>query len=253
MWRKGVRLKISPARKLVCELLRHARRVPSLPLARTFDLGDVAAVRQALPVTPSWTALFLRGYALTARRHPELRRAFIRWPWPHFYEHPWSECAVLVEREHEGETVVLGAKVRAPEFQTVAEIDDYLRHVAEAPLQEVPCFRQLLRLARLPGLLRRFVFWHVLHCSGFKRAKHFGTCMVSTLGNLGVEQFHPLTPLTTYLTFGPVSPAGEVTVKIVYDHRVMDGRTVARALKDLEHVLRESILAELRGLLSRAA
>jgi hypothetical protein len=253
MGRKGIRLKISPARKLVLELLHHARRVPSLPLARTFDLGAVAAARQALPVAPSWTALFLRGYGLTAREYPELRRAFIRWPLPHFYEHPWSECAVLVEREHQGETVVLGAKIRAPENQTLPEIDGHLRRFREAPLQEVPCFRQLLRLARLPWLWRRFVFWHVLHCSGFKRAKHFGTCMVSTLGNLGVEQFHPLTPLTTYLTFGPVSPAGEVTVKIVYDHRVMDGRGVARALNDLEQVLRESILSELRGLQCRAA
>jgi hypothetical protein len=227
--------------------------VPSLPLARTFDLGAVAAARQTLPVAPSWTALFLRGYGLTARRHPELRRAFIRWPMPHFYEHPWSECAVLVEREHEGETVLLGAKVRAPELQPLADIDGHLRRFREAPVQDVSCFRQLLRLARLPGLVRRFVFWHVLHCSGFKRAKHFGTCMVSTLGNLGVEQFHPLTPLTTYLTFGPVSPAGEVTVKIVYDHRVMDGRAVARCLNDLEQVLRDQILSELRGLQCRAA
>jgi hypothetical protein len=245
--RKGVRLKISPARKLVFELLHHARQVPSLPLARTFDLSALVAARRALAVPPSWLAVFTRGYGLTARHCPQLRRAFIRWPWPHFYEHPWSECTMLVEREHEGESVVLGAKIRTPENQTLAEIDAHLRRFKEAPLEEVSSFRQLLRLARLPGLLRRFVFWHALHWSGFKRAKHFGTCMVSTLGDFGVEQFHPRTPLTTYLTFGPVSPAGEVTVKIIYDHRVMDGRCVARCLNDLEHVLQETILTELRG------
>jgi hypothetical protein len=206
-----------------------------------------------MPVAPSWTAIFLRGYGLTARHNPELRRAFIRWPLPHFYEHPYSVCAVLVEREHEGETIVLGAKVRAPELQTLTEIDAYLHYFQEAPLQEVSCFRQLLQLARLPWPLRRFVFWHVLHCSGYKRAKHFGTCMVSSLGSLGVEQYHPLTPLTTYLTFGPVSHAGEVTVKIVYDHRVMDGRAVARCLNDLEHVLQDAILWELRCLQNQAA
>jgi len=232
-------------RKLVFELLHHARQVPSLPLARTFDLGAVVAARRARAVPPSWVALFTRAYGLTAQRHPELRRAYIRWPWPHFYEHPCSECAVLVEREHEGETIVLGAKMRAPEWQTLAEIDAHLQRFKEGPLEEISPFRQLLRLARLPGLLRRFVFWHALHWSGFKRAKHFGTCMVSSLGNLGVEQFHPLTPLTTYLTFGPVSAAGEVTVKIVYDHRVMDGRCVARCLNDLEHVMRNQMLTEL--------
>ena len=68
-----------------------------------------------------------------------------------------------------------------------------------------------------------------LNLSGFKRAKRLGTFTISSLGNLGVEQHHPISPLTTYLTFGPISASGEVNVKIIYDHRVMDGRTVAVA------------------------
>jgi hypothetical protein len=212
-----------------------------------FDLGAIVAARRSLAEPPSWVALFTRAYGLTAQRHAELRRAFIRWPWPHLYEHPCSECAVLVERAYEGETIVLGAKIRAPENQTLAGIDAHLRRFKEAPLEEVSPFRQLLRFARLPTLLRRFVFWHALHWSGFKRARHFGTCMVSSLGNLGVEQCHPLTPLTTYLTFGPVSATGAVTVKIIYDHRVMDGRSVARCLNDLEQVMQSQLLRELRA------
>jgi hypothetical protein len=251
--RKGVRLKVSPARRLVLELLHHARKVPSLPLAKTFDLADLAAARGEASSPPSWVAIFMRAYGLSAENHPELRRAFIRWPLPHFYEHPHSECAVLIEREHHTEQIVLGAKIRAPERLTLAAIDAELRHFKEAPLWEVNYFRQLLRIARLPALIRRFLFWHSLDWSGYKRAKRFGTFMISSLGSQGVEQFHPLTPLTTYLTFGPVSPAGAVTVKIIYDHRVMDGRAVARCLNDLEQVLRGPMLAELRGLRRAAA
>ena len=69
--------------------------------------------------------------------------------------------------------------------------------------------------------------------------------MISSLGNLGVEQFHPLTFLTTYVTYGPISDEGDVTVKIIYDHRVLDGRTAARALGTLEETMNGPMLAEL--------
>jgi pyruvate/2-oxoglutarate dehydrogenase complex dihydrolipoamide acyltransferase (E2) component len=37
-------------------------------------------------------------------------------------------------------------------------------------------------------------------------------------------------------------------VRITYDHRVLDGATVARALAELERVLTHEILTELRDL-----
>src|SRR5262249_12829799 len=107
-------------------------------------------------------------------------------------------------------------------------------------------FRQWLRLGRMPGFLRSILFWIGLNGSGFRRAKRFGTFAISSLGNLGIEQYHPISPLTTYLTFGPIAPTGDVTVKIIYDHRVMDGRCVARCLNDLEEVLNTHMLEELK-------
>jgi hypothetical protein len=64
---------------------------------------------------------------------------------------------------------------------------------------------------------------------------------------------HPLTALTTYFTYGPISADGTVTLKVIYDHRVMDGRTVARILVRLEEVLRGAILDEVRGLAALGA
>lgn len=243
--RKGIRVPISPARAMVGELLHHAVQVPSLPLSREAKIADLVAERNRASDSPSWIAVFMRAYGLVSRRHPELRRALIRWPWPHFYEHPESECAILIEREWRGEAVVLGAKIRSPENMSIAEIDKNLRRFRHAPVESIGYFRQILRLGRLPWPLRRFTFWQSLHLSGFKRAKRFGTFMISSLGNFGVEQHHPLTPLTTYFTFGPIRD-GRVNLKIIYDHRVLDGRSVARALADLESILNEDLLVELR-------
>lgn len=246
--RKGIRVPLSPARKMVVELLHHARKVPSLPLSKRLNIPAVAHARRAARPRPSWTAVFMRAFALVARNNPELRRAFIPWPWPHLYQHPCSECAVLVERFWQGEPVILGSKIRAPESLSLVAIDSRLRYLRETPVEQVSDFRQILRLGRLPGFFRRFTFWHTLYLSGFKRAKRLGTFMLSSLGAEGVEQHHPLTPLTTYLTFGPVTARGRVTVKMVYDHRVMDGRVVARCLNALEQELLTSLLTELRGL-----
>jgi hypothetical protein len=250
--RKGTSVRLSPARRLIVEFMHHARKVPSLPLACTVDVTDLARERSRLRPAPGWFAIFMKAMGLVARRQPELRRAFLRWPYPHLYEHPLSECAFLVEREWAGEQVVLGAKIRAPEDLTLAEIDAFLRYFKETPVWEVTHFRQALRVGRVPWWLRRFTFWHLLYLSGYRRAKHFGTFTMSSLGSHGVEQIHPLTFLTTYFTFGRISATGAVEVKLVYDHRVMDGRTVARCLNVLDEVLHSDLLAELR-LLHRTA
>ncbi len=48
------------------------------------------------------------------------------------------------------------------------------------------------------------------------------------------------------MTYGPIDPeTGRVTVKLIYDHRVLDGAYVARRLADLENMLRGRILDEL--------
>jgi hypothetical protein len=242
--RQGRCLPLSPARKMVLEILHHGRKVPSLPLSKRMRVRELAEARQA-GAHVSWTAIFMKAYGLVAQRRPELRRAFIPYPWARLYEHPVSCCGLVLEREQDGEPIVVGGKLRAPETRPLTEIDDHLRLLRSAPLHEISDFRQWLRLGRFPGFVRRFLFWRTLYFSGVKRAKRFGTFAISSLGSHGVEQHHPISPLTTYLTFGPISPAGEVEVKIIYDHRVMDGRSVARCLCELEETLNTRIAEEL--------
>jgi hypothetical protein len=246
--RRGTVIPLSPARRLVAELMHQARKAPSVPLARTCRIAELAEAREQASPAPSWMAVFVRAYALAGRTFPELRRAWVPFPWAHLYEHPTSEAAVLVEREVRGEPMVLGAKIRQPETGTLSAIDGHLRRYRTRPAEQVPAFRQLMRLASLPWPLNRFFLWKTLSVSGYRRACRLGTFVISSLGSLGAEQMHPLTPLTTYFTFGPVAPDGTVTLKVVYDHRVMDGRCVARALAHVEELLNGVLLREVRAL-----
>lgn len=248
---RGRTIPLTPARRMVNELLHHGRKVPSVPLARDCCIGALADARRRAGSGVSWVAVFMKAYALVAQRHPALRRAYLPYPWARLYEHPRSNCAVLIEREWGGEPVVLAAKVISPETTPLALIDNHLRRFREDDVLSISPFRQVLRLGRQPLLLRRFAFWSSLNFSGYKRAKRFGTFMMSSLGAHGVDQMHPIAPLTTYLSFGPVRADGRLTVKVIYDHRVMDGGQVARALVDLEHVLNTTLAAEVRGLTPR--
>jgi hypothetical protein len=48
------------------------------------------------------------------------------------------------------------------------------------------------------------------------------------------------------MTYGPIDrETGRVNVKLIYDHRVLDGAYIARRLADLEAQLRGPLLSEL--------
>ena len=59
--------------------------------------------------------------------------------------------------------------------------------------------------------------------------------------SLGAESLHPIAPCTTVLTYGVIDKNGQVPVRLIYDHRVMDGATVARVLNHLDAEMNGSI------------
>ena len=103
---------------------------------------------------------------------------------------------------------------------------------------------RILRLTRLPALVRRCVWWIGLNV-GRQRARFFGTFLLSVYSGLGAESLHPLSHLTSLLNYGVIDEAGNVTVRIIYDHRVMDGATVARGLGRLEELMNTVLLHEI--------
>ena len=95
-------------------------------------------------------------------------------------------------------------------------------------LEKVGFYRMALRFSQAPTPIRRLLWWGTLNVSGYKRCKRFGTFGLSSYGSLGAEQIHPISPLTTTLTYGPIDPdTGRVVVKLIYDHRVLDGAYIA--------------------------
>ncbi len=245
---KGRMAPLSGPRRFIGDLVHFAHRVPTAPVSRTFDVSRLVAPRRDHPARPAWACLFMRAYALVGADHPPLRRSFLDFPWPRLYEHPWMNCALAIERVYQGEDGVFVGIFRAPEQQSLEKLQEAVSWYKNETLERVGFYRMALRFSRVPTPIRRMLWWGTLNVSGYKRHKRFGTFGLTSYGALGAEQIHPISPLTTTLTFGPIDPdTGKVVVKLIYDHRVLDGAYVARRLKDVEDVLNGAILAELRN------
>jgi hypothetical protein len=249
---RGRALKLTASRRLVGDLMRFSIGVPRVTVQRRMNLGPLVAARSARQPRPSWTALFLKGYALLAREVPEFRRAYVKFPWPQLYEYPASVASVAHEREHEGERAVLLTRIKGPEHWSIDDLDTSIRTARTRPVMEVRDFRRALTFARAPGPVRWLLMWLGLNIAR-QRANFFGTFQLSVYSGLGAESLNPLTPLTTLLNYGPIGDDGEVTVRIHYDHRVMDGANVARALERFEQILNGAIADEVKELAQGAA
>ena len=146
----------------------------------------------------------MKAYGAVCKQHPPLRRAYISFPYARLYEHPQAVCALALEREYQGEEGIFVGLFRAPEEQTLAELQAHLDWYKDTPLEEIGFYRQALRVSRAPWPVRRFLWWSTLEASGFKRAKRFGTFGLSSYGALQAESLHPISPLTTTMTYGPI-------------------------------------------------
>jgi hypothetical protein len=244
----GRTIRLSLPRRFVGDLVHFAHQVPTVPVQRLFNVAELDRLRSALQPRPSWVALFTKAYAQVAVQVPDLRRCYLSFPWARLYEHDENIASVGIERMYEGEPGVFFAHIHGPEKLTLLTLEAELRRCKEEPIEKIADFQTQLRVSSLPQMIRRFAWWYVTHFRGYRKAQWMGTFGVSVYSSLGSESLHQLTPLTTALNYGVIQDNGDVMVRVTYDHRVMDGATVARALNRLDEVLQGDIANELRGL-----
>jgi hypothetical protein len=246
---RGRAVPISLHRRWIIDLLHFSKLVPTVPVQKRLQIGDLISARAALSDRPRWAAIFAKAYALTAQSFPDLRRVYLTFPWPRLYEYPTSKACITIEREYRGESAVLPYLVRDPASKSLWEISFGLNRAGVVPPEQITEFRRLISLTKLPRPLRRALWWIALNI-GRQRANYFGTFALSVYSALQAESLHPLSLHTTTLNYGIFNADGSLDVRIVYDHRVMNGATVARALNHMNKVLNTEILEELRSGLS---
>lgn len=243
---RGRRIPLSVPRRIIADLMRVTASVPTIPIVRQMNFDAVVKARAANSGRPPWSAIFVKAFAVVAEEMPVLRRTYVKYPWAHLYEYPTSNAVVAVERQFDGEPAVLFGIIKSPNAMGISQIGQLIRQFVGEPVSEIKHFKRAIAIARLPAPIRRAIWWLAFQ-SARQRANNFGTFAVSVVSALGADITHPRSAVTTVVNYGPIAADGTIVVRLIFDHRVLDGATAARVLERIEQVVKGQILDELRG------
>ena len=194
-----------------------------------------------------WTSMFIKAYSIVAARTPLLRRFYMTFPWARFYEHHKNIANINISRRVNDEDIVLQANIRSPENRSLVELDGVLREYQERPVEEFSSYKNVVRMSRLPLVVRRLVLWLTINWLGRRRCHNIGTFTITSVASHGggVLRTYPLTPT---LHYGLFDDKDRLHMRLTADHRVMDGAPAAEALFKMEQVLLGEILEEVKSL-----
>jgi hypothetical protein len=241
---RGTPKPIPLPRRFIFDLMRASQGVPLITLRRTLQLPKLAAARAMAARPPGFAALFCKAFSLVARDQPMLRTLYACWPWPHYYQLPQSVGMIAVARRDDGGDGVLMMKLAAADEISLAEADAIIRHAKTAAIADIPAFRKIMRITRLPWPLRRLA-WRLALSIGRQRANHFGTFAISSVAAFGPGELHPIGPGPYILSYGVLGGDAGIDVVFRFDHRLIDAALAASTLSRLEQVLNGEIASEL--------
>jgi hypothetical protein len=245
---RGSVQKIPLSRRVVIDLMRASAGMPFVAVRRTLSIPRLAAARKALDQRPAWAAIFAKGFAILAREQPILRRVYLKWPWPHFYEYPQTLAMIVVAPEATPDGVLL-FPVKAPDLIVLTEADAAIRKAKTEPVEATVFFRKTLMVTRLPNPLRRLA-WAIGLNFGRQRGNYLGTLLVTSVAAFGGGEVEARGPQSFILSYDRVSDAGAIDVMIRWDHRITDAAVIGVEMTRLEQILNGPIADEMLALAS---
>lgn len=240
-------VRLSLPRRWVRDVVRFGNKF-AIGMSTSIRVSAAVEARRKHQPLISWSAILIKAIALTSRKWPELRRAYITFPWPHLYEHPHSVASVVVEREWHGERAVFFDQIPAPENRPLYEIDRVVKSLKDLPIESVGGYRRLLRITRYPWPLRRLMWLIALYGAGRLKSKYFGTVSINSIPSRHIHVTQSATPVSVSFAYGPIGSDGRMPLQVFFDHRVTDGQNLQRVVVDMEAILNRDIVDELNEL-----
>lgn len=245
---RGTARKVSLSRRVIIDLMRASADVPFVAVRRPLSIERLAAARKGLSNRPAWAVIFAKAFAILAREQPILRRVYLKWPWPHFYEFPQTVAMIVVAPDATPDGVLL-FPVKAPDLTSLAEADSQVRRAKTQPIEATPFFRKTMMVTRLPNPIRRLA-WAIGLNFGRQRGNYFGTLLVTSVAAFGGGEVEALGPNSFILSYDRLSDDGTINVMIRWDHRITDAAFIGVELSRLEHILNNQIADEMLAITS---
>lgn len=239
------RIKLSNGRRLVCDVVRLAKKIPAYGLIRDIDVRGLDELRKRIRPRLSWSVIMMKAYARVGCRIPELRQHYVGFPWGHIYQHHTNIATMVINREHEGEERLLFARFHAPDEATLIDLQERYDYMRTAPVAEVKQFQHQIRFARVPSTLRRMGWWLMIHVWAKKAPKHLGTFGVAVSRFRDIYGTQHLSPTTSTLGVDLVSRDGLSHTVLTFDHRIFDAWRAGEVFIELARELHGPVRDEL--------
>jgi hypothetical protein len=246
---RGTVRKMSLSRRVITDLMRASADIPFVAVRRTLAIGRLAAARKSLRNRPAWAAIFAKAFAILASEKPVLRRVYLKWPWPHFYEFPQTLAMIVVAPDAAPDGVLM-FPVKAPDLTSLAEADAMIRSAKSRPIEATPFFRKTMMVTRLPQPLRGLA-WAIGLNFGRQRGNYLGTLLVTSVAAFGGGEVEALGPQSFILSYDKVSDDGGIDVMIRWDHRITDAAFIGGELSRLEQILNNQVADEILALVAK--
>jgi hypothetical protein len=180
---RGTARRISLPRRVVIDLMRASAGMPFVAVRRRLSIGRLAAARTDLRNRPAWAVIFAKAFAILAQDQPTLRRVYLKWPWPHFYEFPQTFAMIVVAPDATPDGVLL-FPVKAPDLTPLPAADAEVRNAKTQPIEATVFFRKTMIVTRLPDPIRRLA-WAIALNFGRQRGNYLGTLLVTSVAAFG--------------------------------------------------------------------
>ncbi|MEU5403432.1 2-oxo acid dehydrogenase subunit E2 [Streptomyces sp. NPDC005963] len=232
--------------------LEHASRQRPVHLDTDVDMSRIEAHRAAARAAGRRYSVV--GYLLWAtgrvlQRHPEANAALVPsrsgLRAPRTVRFAGVTAKVALDRVVDGERTVLSALLPRLESADLDAVQERIDRYRQPETAQLPEFRGVRLLGRLPVPLGRLAFAAAVRTPGT-----LGTVSVSSLGHRPVDGFHSSGGTAVTLCAGrvvdrPVVRDGRLAIApvmrlgLTFDHRIIDGAAAADVLGDLTSTLEE--------------
>jgi hypothetical protein len=231
-------------RRWINDIIHFGKKSQVMGVTWRINVAPLVAARAGRQPAIGWAAIWMKALALVGRRRPELRTAYLPFPWARLYVHPECICSIVIDRTWNGASALFFEQIARTATQPLAVLDANLRNLKQVPVESVGSFRRLIRFAKPPVIVRRTLWSMMLYWSGPLRTKYIGTYALNPFPTGGTVTQSAM-PISFVFYFGLVEPNGDMQIQVFYDHRITDGIEVYRMLRDVEATMNRDIVAEL--------
>ncbi len=232
---------VPKARRQTLYFLEKARENCPVYLSTAVDMRAVKTHRDQAGETLSYISYLIFVIARVLTEIPAANFTAAGFFWPRLVPNKQIDAKFTLDKTINGTRAVVSTVLKHADNLSLREIQQTINYYRDTPFDDIKEFSKLRLLQRLPMPIGRWLY-NRLFASVRQRQMLQGSFTVTSLGKSSIQLFLPMTSSTLAFGVGSIlqQPVWEnsqwqscpqLTLSMVFDHRVIDGALAAELLE----------------------